>query len=75
MLTETKKNGKIKKIQTFEKRKKGVEVWSIATFPQNLALIQLMFSEKTRFTDDGRTTHARDTALPLLTHSSRAKSK
>ncbi len=45
---------------------------TIATFPQNLALIQLMVSEKMHFTD-GRTTDAGATALSLLTQSSRAK--
>ncbi len=49
-----------------------MEIWWIATFPQNLALICSTVSEKTRFTD-GRTTDARATALALLTRSSRAK--
>ncbi len=43
----------------------------MATFPQNLALIRLMVSEKMRFTDDGRMTDARAMALALLTQSSR----
>ncbi len=34
-------------------------VWWIATFAQNLALICLTVSEKTRFTDDGRTDDGR----------------
>ena len=36
-------------------------VWTMADrcLPQNLALIRLMVLEKTRFTDDGRTTDAR----------------
>ena len=45
--------------------------------PQNLILLWLTVSEKTRFTDrrmtDGRTTDARATALALLKQSSRAK--
>ena len=47
------------------KAKSRLEIWWIATFPQNLALNSLMVSEKTRFTDgdDG----ARATALSLLT--------
>ncbi len=32
------------------KAKNRLEIWWIATFPQNLALISLMVSEKTRFT-------------------------
>ncbi len=46
----------------------------IAAFPQNLALIRLTVSEKTRFTD-GRTMDARATALALLSQSSRAKKR
>ncbi len=45
-------------IQNFEKRKKGLEIWWTATFPQNLALICFTVSEKTHFTDDGRLTPA-----------------
>ena len=38
--------------------KNGLEIWWIAAFPQNLALICSTVSEKTRFTD-GRTTDGR----------------
>ncbi len=40
-----------------------MEIWWIATFPQNLALIWLTVSEKTRFTD-GRRTDGRRTPAP-----------
>ncbi len=83
MLTKTeKKIVKIQKSKIFKNGKIGLEIWWIATFPQNLALIRLTVSEKTYFTDDdGRTTDtcARTcawtcaTALALLTQSSRAK--
>ncbi len=33
--------------------KNGLEIWWIATFPPNLALIPLMVSEKPLFMDDG----------------------
>ncbi len=56
MLTKTKKkNVKIQNSKIFKNGKNGLEIWWIATFPQNLALICLTDSEKTRFTDDGRT--------------------
>ncbi len=60
-------------MQNFEKWKKNLEIWWIATFPQNLALIRFMVSEKTGVTDDGRTTDVRASALALLTLSSRVK--
>ncbi len=73
MLTKTKKKiVKIQKSKIFKNGKNGLEIWWIATFPQNLALICVTVSEKTRFTD-GRTTDARATALALLTQSTRAK--
>ncbi len=75
MLTKTKKNVKIQKSKISENGKNRLEIWWIATFPQNLALICLMVSEKTHFMDgqtDGRT-DARATAIALLTQSSRAK--
>ena len=53
--------------------KNDLEISWIGTFPQNLALIHLMVSEKTRFTGDGRTTDDGATASALLTQSSRAK--
>ncbi len=65
------KNRQNSKIQNFEIRKNGLEMWRTVTFPQNLALTRLMVSEKTPFTD-GRTV-ARATALVLLRQSSRAK--
>ncbi len=44
-------------MQNFEKKKKnGMEIWRKGTFPPNLALICMTGSEKTGFTDDGRTT-------------------
>ncbi len=60
MLTKMKKNSlKLKKKSKLKKKKKpGKMIWWIGTFPQILALIHLMVSEKTRFTDDGRTTDA-----------------
>ena len=54
-----------------KREENGLEIFWIATFPQDLALIKLMVSEKTSFTD-GRT-DARATAMALLTQSSRAK--
>ena len=45
----------------------------MAIFSQDLALIRLTVSEKTRFTDGRRTPDSRATALALLTQPSRAK--
>ena len=45
----------------------------VDTFPQDLALIPLTVSEKTRFTDDGQTKDACAMAITLLTQSSRVK--
>ncbi len=81
MLTNTKKKiVKIKKSKILKNRKKkGLEIWRIATFPLNLAVIRLMVSEKHRVlrttTDNSgrQESGARDTALALLTQSSRAK--
>ncbi len=77
MLTKMKKKFiKIQKFKIFKNGKNGLEIWWTATFPQNLALIPFVVSEKMRFTDDGRryrTTDARATAIALLTQSNRAK--
>ena len=78
MLTKTKKIVKIKKSKSFKNGRNGLEIWRVATFPQDMVLIPLMVSEKTCFTDDGRTDgrkDARSTAIALLTQSSRAKNK
>ena len=56
MLMKTKKKIiKIQKSKIFKNGQNGLEIYWIATFPQNLALICLTVPEKTRFTD-GRTT-------------------
>ncbi len=65
-----KKIVKIKKSKIFLN---CLEIWWIATFPQDLTLIPLTVSEKTRTTDGRPTTDVRATAIALLTQSSRAK--
>ncbi len=66
-----KKSLKLKISKNFKNGKIGLAISCIATFPQDLALIALTFSEETRFTDDARTdrgtTDARVTAIALLT--------
>ncbi len=54
---ENERNRKESKMQNFEKQKKknGLEIGWKGTFPPNSALICLTGSEKTGFTDDGRT--------------------
>ena len=52
MLTKMKKLIKIQKFKILKNGKRGLEIWWIATFPQNLVLIPLMVSEKTHFMDD-----------------------
>ncbi len=47
-------------MRNFENQKKnGLEIWWKGTFPQNLALMCLTGSEKTGFTDAGRTDDGR----------------
>ncbi len=54
-------------MQNFEKHKKMVWRYGVKVpFHQILALICITGSEKTGFTDDGRTTDARVTTVPLL---------
>ncbi len=53
MLMKTKKKKSLK-FKNLKKQKNHPEIQWIGTFPQNLALIRLMVSEKMRFTD-GRT--------------------
>ncbi len=72
IFTPPQKIVKIQKSKIFKNGKNGLEIWWIATFPQNLAFICLTVSEKARFRD-GRMTDARAMALALLTQSSRAK--
>ncbi len=53
MLTEMKKvRLKFQNPKFLKNGKNDLEIWWTATFPQKLALIRLMVSEKTRFTDD-----------------------
>ncbi len=55
MLTETKKIHKNVKIENFEKRKNGLEIWWKGSYPQNLASILAAVSETLEFTDHGQT--------------------
>ena len=67
MLTKTKqKIVKIQKLKIFNHGKNRLEILRMAIFPQNLAIIRLTVSEKTRFTDDGRTNARRSPAPPPL---------
>ncbi len=55
MLMKMKKIHKNLKIENFEKRKYGLEIWWRGSYPQNLAWIHQAVSEKREFTDDERT--------------------
>ena len=61
MLTTRKKNHKNLKIKNFEKRKNGLEIYWMGSFPQNLAWFHAAVFEKPEltdgWTDDGRLRH------------------
>ncbi len=56
---------KIQKSKILKKWKNGQEMWWIATFPQNMAFIRLIVSEKTCLTDGRWTTTHLSMVLPL----------
>ncbi len=65
-----KKNRKNLKIKI--KKKNGLELWRLGSFPQNLAWIHAIVTEEPELMD-GRTTDAWSTTVALLTKSSKAK--
>ena len=60
MLTKPKKKSlKFKNPKLLKTEKNGLQIWWIATFSQNVALIRLTVSEKMRCTDGRRTDDGR----------------
>ena len=55
MLTKTKKNCENLKIEILKKEKMGLEIWCRGSYPQNLAWIHKVVSEKLEFTDGQQT--------------------
>ncbi len=53
------------------KQQNGLEIWGKGTFPPNFSVICLTGSEKTGFTDDGRTTDTRLMTVALLCSSTK----
>ena len=81
MLTKTKKKKKKRKKSKYKilkkqktktnKQQNGLEIWGKGTFPPNFSVICLTGSEKTGFTDDGRTTDTRLMTVALLCSSTK----
>ncbi len=57
-----------------KEKQKGLDIWQVGSFPQNLAWIHVALSDKPELTD-GWTTDACATTVALLTKSSRAKNE
>ncbi len=76
MLTEKKKKITKCEIWTFLKKKKnGLRIQWLSSFPLNLAWIHAAVSEKHELTGDGRTTDARATTAESSSADSQAEPK
>ncbi len=67
MLTKEEKIVKNQKSKFVKREQNGMQIWWIATFPQTVALIHWMVSEKTHFSDVLLRMDACTMALALLT--------